>query len=58
MLPFDEAWTGSFIHRRPDTLQKLEDWRRHYNDDRPHSAIGYNVTSALHFPDGVTCLPS
>lgn len=41
-----------------DATEKLEDWRRHYNDDRPHSAIGYNVSSALHFPDGVTSPPS
>ena len=27
---------------------------RHYNEDRPHSAIGYNVPIALHYPDGVT----
>ncbi|WP_211659330.1 integrase core domain-containing protein, partial [Paracoccus indicus] len=32
-----------------DAGEKLEDWRRHYNDDRPHSAIGYNVPSVLHF---------
>lgn len=37
-----------------DAIEKLEDWRRHYNDDRPNSAIGYNVPSALHFPGGVT----
>ncbi|MFB9223820.1 integrase core domain-containing protein [Paracoccus cavernae] len=33
------------------------DWRRHYNDDRPHSAIGYNVPSALHLPGGVFSPP-
>jgi putative transposase len=37
-----------------DAVEKLEGWRRHYNDDRPHSAIGYSVPSALHFPGGVT----
>lgn len=37
-----------------DAAEKLEDWRRHDNDDQPHSAIGYNVPSALHFPGGVT----
>lgn len=41
-----------------DAAEKLEDWRRHYNHARPHSAIGYNVPSALHFPDGVTSPPS
>ena len=37
-----------------DAQEKLEDWRRHYNEDRPHSAIGYNVPIAMHYPDGVT----
>lgn len=41
-----------------DANEKLEGWRRHYNDDRPHSAIGYNVPSALHFPDGAASPPS
>jgi transposase InsO family protein len=26
----------------------------HYNEDRPHSAIGYNVPIDMHYPDGVT----
>ena len=37
-----------------DAAEKLEDSRRHYNEDRPHSAIGHNAPSALHFPGGVT----
>lgn len=37
-----------------DAREKLEDWRRHYNEDRPHSAIGYNVPIAMHYPHGVT----
>ncbi len=36
-----------------DAREKLEDWRRHYNEDRPHSAIGYNVPIALHNPGGI-----
>ena len=35
-----------------DAQEKLEAWRRHYNEDRPHSAIGYNVPIALHYPGG------
>ena len=35
-----------------DAQEKLETWRRHYNEDRPHSAIGYNVPIALHYPGG------
>ncbi|WP_168217357.1 integrase core domain-containing protein [Paracoccus liaowanqingii] len=26
--------------------QELEDWRRYYNNDQPHLAIGYNAPSA------------
>ena len=33
-----------------DAREKLEDSRRHYNEDRPHSAIGYNVRSPCTFP--------
>lgn len=33
-----------------DAREKLEDWRRHYNEDRPHSAIGYNVPIACIIP--------
>ncbi len=35
-----------------DAREKMVDWRRHYNEDRPHSAIGYNVPIALHNPGG------
>lgn len=31
-----------------DSREKLETWRRYYNEERPHSAIGYNVPIALH----------
>ena len=41
-----------------DAREKLEDWRRHYNEDRPHSAVGYNVPIAMHFPDGAASPPS
>ncbi len=33
-----------------DAREKQEDWRRHYNEDRPYSAIGYNVLIAMHYP--------
>jgi putative transposase len=26
-----------------DAQEKLEDWRRYYNEDRPHGAIGSNL---------------
>ncbi|MHC5656244.1 integrase core domain-containing protein [Stappia sp. ICDLI1TA098] len=34
-----------------DARGKLEGWRRHYNEDRPHGAIRYIVLIAMHFPD-------
>jgi putative transposase len=37
-----------------DAREKLDAWRRDYNEVRPHSAIGYNVPVALHYPAGVT----
>lgn len=37
-----------------DAKEKLEDWRRYYNEDRLHSAIGYNVPIALHNPGDAT----
>jgi hypothetical protein len=50
-----------------DARETLEDWPlsasacirlpgngRHYNEDSPHSAIGYNVPIDKHYPDGVT----
>ena len=30
-----------------DTAEKLEAWRRDYNEERPHSAIGNKVPAAL-----------
>jgi len=33
-----------------DTAEKLEAWRRDYNGQRPHGAIGNNVPAALMKP--------
>ena len=38
MLPFVEAWTGSLIHRRSDTLLYRYVWL--YNQQLPQSALG------------------
>jgi putative transposase len=40
-----------------DARQKLEDWRRYYNEDRPHSGIGQIPPILLHNP-GDTSSPS
>lgn len=41
-----------------DAREKLEAWRRYYNEDRPHGAIGYKVPIALMNPDGTAGPPS
>jgi putative transposase len=40
-----------------DTREKLEDWRRNYNEQRPHSAIGNKVPAAL-IKSGIGTSPS
>ena len=35
-----------------DARMKMEDWRRYYNEDRPHGAIGNKCPIALQLPDG------
>ncbi len=40
-----------------DARQKLEDWRRYYNEDRPHSGIGQIPPILLHNPGGVSGPP-
>ena len=35
-----------------DAREKMEAWRKFYNEDRPHSAIGYKVPIALTEPGG------
>ena len=35
-----------------DAREKLDAWRRDYNEARPHSAIGYKVPNDVHNPGG------
>ncbi len=37
-----------------DAREKLEDWRKDYNEVRTHRSIGYNVPIDLHNPSGAT----
>jgi putative transposase len=41
-----------------DARTKLEDWRRYYNEERPHGAIGQNAPITLHHRDGAASPPS
>ena len=49
-----ELLNGESFYTLNEAQILIERWRRHYNEDRPHSAIGYNVPIAMHYPDGVT----
>jgi putative transposase len=40
-----------------DAREKLEAWRRDYNEVRPHSAIGYNVPIDVHIAGGAASPP-
>ena len=37
-----------------DARSKLEDWRRYYNEERPHSGIGQMTPILLHNTDGAS----
>ena len=43
-------WFTSFA----DAAEKLEAWRRYYNEERPHGAIGNKVPILLTKSGGVT----
>ena len=37
-----------------DAQQKLEDWRRYYNEEQPHGAIGQRASITLIYSAGAT----
>ena len=41
-----------------DAREKMEDWRRYYNEERPHGAIGQKTPIMLLNHDGATSPPS
>lgn len=40
-----------------DAQKKLEDWRKYYNEDRPHGAIGQRAPISLLNHDGAASTP-
>ena len=40
-----------------DAREKMEAWRRYYNEDRPHGAIGHKLPISLHNPGGAASPP-
>jgi putative transposase len=41
-----------------DAREKMEDWRRSYNEERPHGAIGQKAPVTLLNPDDASGPPS
>lgn len=41
-----------------DAAEKLEAWRRYYNEDRPHGAIGHKAPISLTNHGGITSPPT
>jgi putative transposase len=39
----DECLNANWFATMADVRQKIEAWRQDYNDDRPHSALGYRA---------------
>lgn len=54
-----EAWQSNRVLRTgfmslDDARSKMKDWRRCYNEERPHSGIGQNTPIQLHNVSGAT----
>ena len=54
----DEHWTLQWFRNRIDARVGIEQWRRHYNEVRPHASLGYltplefKATGAAHDTEG------
>ena len=55
LLAWSDAGQATFRGRlrADDARLKMEKWRRYYNEDRPHGAIGNKRPIALQLLDGV-----
>lgn len=52
-----ECLSAHWVLSLADAREKLEAWRRFDNEDRPHSAIGYNIPVSLAVHDGASGPP-
>ncbi len=51
--PRSECLSGHWFMSLADARGKWGAWRRHYNEDRPHSAIGHKILIELHYSGGI-----
>ena len=54
LLPKTELLNQHWFLTLADAAEKLEAWRRYYNEERPHGAIGNKVPIMLTKSGGVT----
>lgn len=43
----DECLNASWFQNLFDARRKIEEWRKEYNEERPHSSLGYETPSAF-----------
>ena len=54
LLPKTECLNAHWFLTLADAREKLEDWRKYYNEDRPHGAIGNKPPASLMTPAGAS----
>jgi len=57
LLPKTECLNQHWFLTLADAVEKLENWRRYYNEERPHGAIGNKVPIMLTKSGGATSPP-
>jgi transposase InsO family protein len=53
-----ECLNAHWFRTLADAREKLEDWRKYYNEDRPHGAIGNKTPVCLMTPAGASSPPA
>jgi transposase InsO family protein len=58
LLPKTECLNAHWFLTLADAREKLEDWRKYYNEDRLHGAIGNKPPVSLMTPVGAASPPA
>lgn len=49
----DECLDREWFHTRSEARVVIEQYRRHYNEERPHSSLGYQTPAEVGGPPGL-----
>jgi putative transposase len=52
----DECLSAEWFRNRVEAKMVIEDWRGHYNNERPHSSLGYKTPSEFKLSLGINFL--